>query len=499
MKIIDIAICTENVDPKGLGRIRCIRYNEYNVGEKDFRKFTVWGDDDPYLASAFLPFNINYIPEIGQAVKLLQYNNEKDDINVEYIAGPFTNVHDSRNQTFNQQLKYTTYGTSNKENVDLFDANGNYVDNKSKNSFAKPEDFAVSGKYGSDIIFSENGIQIRGGKFIAKEAASVANRKKLLNYPIMSKKTSTLYLRKFAKKMTLEETEINTIETSVSNLKYIVEYDVESLTLPTNINFYVYKVSKNYGEITRTNYFNSSTPLPPEKKLINVENDNTSPTYVINSSSLIGRNLAQEIRNVIYKLHEGNLKKLNSLYSDDDLHPFYFRPTLLFSTTVLDNETEKNMKFDILNNVSVYSNLQSGLIWSILNVKPPSKIVVTKQQTLKKQDSSLEQTFAALTSDNIFLLSTDVNNTDKNIDFNNLDLYSLTQEDYVKKISPNTYSLVRGENLVKLLRAIIKVLITHRHNPTEQFVQNGYDDFEVLKKLVLTMENDVLNNSIRLN
>ena len=81
----------------------------------------------------------------------------------------------------------------------------------------------------------------------------------------------------------------------------------------------------------------------------------------------------------------------------------------------------------------------------------------------------------------------------------NLDLYSLTQEDYVKKISPNTYSLVRGENLVKLLRAIIKVLITHRHNPTEQFVQNGYDDFETLKKLVLTMENDVLNNSIRLN
>ena len=33
-KIIDIAICVDNVDPKGIGRIRCVRYNDY-VGEKE--------------------------------------------------------------------------------------------------------------------------------------------------------------------------------------------------------------------------------------------------------------------------------------------------------------------------------------------------------------------------------------------------------------------------------------------------------------------------------
>jgi len=499
MKIIDIAICTENIDPKGLGRIRCIRYNEYGVGEKDLRKFTKWGDDDPYVASPFLPFNINYIPEVKQAVKIIQYNSEKDNINVEYIAGPFTNVFDSRNQTFNQQLKYTTYGTSNKENVDLFDELGNYVEDKSKNSFAKPEDFAISGKYGSDIIFSEDGIQIRGGKFLSKDAANTSNRKKLLNYPIISKKSSTLYLRKFAKKMTLEEVPVETIENSVSDLKYIVEYEIDDISNPLAINFFVYKVLKNYGEITRTNFFNSSTPLPPEKKLINVENDNSTPTYSILISDTNGKNIAQEIRGVIYKLHENSLNKLNSLYSDDDLHPFYFRPTLRFSTLILDNETEKNLRYEILTNVVIYSNLQSGLIWSLLNVKPPSRIVITKRQSLRKHNNSMEQTFSALTSDNIFFLSTDTNNSDKSIDFNNLDLYSLTQEDYVSKIQPNTYAQVRGENLIKLLKAIIKVLITHRHNPTEQFVQNGYDDFDALKKIVLTMENDILNNSIRLN
>lgn len=499
MRIIDIAICTENNDPKGLGRIRIIRYSEYNVGEKDKRVYVKWGDDDPYIAGPFLPYTINYIPSVGQAVKVINYNPDKETLNTEYIAGPFTNVFDSKNQTFNQQLRYTTYGTSNKENVDIFDSNGNYVDNKSKGSFARPDDLSISGKYGSDIIFSENGVQIRGGKFISKESASPALRKKLLNYPIMSKKASTLYLKKFANKMTLEENDVTHSETSVSDLKYIVEYDVDSLSTPTSINFYVYKVLKNFGQITRTNYFNSSTELPPEKKLINIENDNISPTYTITGSTWNGKTIAQEIRGFIYKLHESNLKKINPLYSSDDLHPFYFRPTLNFLNGILTVEDEKTLKYEILSNVLVFKYIQSGLVWSILKVMPPTSLKSTKETYLKTHPNSLEETFAALNSDNIFLLSTDANETDKSINFNDLDLYSLTQEDYVSKIKPNTYSLVRGENLIKLLQGIIQVLVSHRHNPTEQFVQQGYGDFEDLKKLILTMENDILNNSIRLN
>jgi hypothetical protein len=499
MRIIDIAICTDNKDPKGLHRIRIVRYSEYNVGEKDKRPYVKWGDDDPYLASPFLPFTINLIPEEGQAVKIINYNTDKETLNTEYVAGPFTNVHDSRSQTFTQQLRYTTYGTANKENVDVFDVNGNYVDGKSKNSFAKPEDYALSGKYGSDIVFSEDGIQIRGGKYVSKESASTGNRKKIVNYPVMSKKSSNLYLRKFAKKMILQEDNTEKIETAVSDLKYIAEYDVDSLSTPTKINVYVYKVLKNYGESTRTNYFNSSTALPPDKKLINETNDSTTPTYVVNISNGDGKSIAQEIRGIVYKLHENSLKKINSLYSDDDLHPFYFRPASTFLNNPTTDTNEKTLKFDILSNVRVYSYIQSGLVWSILNVKPPTKKSSLKEKYAKKVDNSNEQTFAALTSDNIFLLSTDTNNTDKNIDFNDLDLYSLSQEDYISKIQPNTFAIVRGEKLIELLKGIITVLVTHRHNPTETFVQNGYDDYDALKKLIATMENDILNKSIRLN
>lgn len=499
MRIIDIAICTDNLDPKGLNRIRVIRYSEYNVGEKDKRPFTKWGDDDPYLASPFLPININLVPDIGQAVKIINYNPDKETVNTEYIAGPFTKQFDLSSQSFNQQLRYTTYGTANKESVDIFNPNGTYIDSKSEGSFAKPEDYSISGKYGSDIIFSEDGIQIRGGKFLSKDAASKSTRKKMTQYPIMSKKTSNLYLRKFAKKMTLIEEETEFIETPVSDLNYIVEYDVDSTSNPTKIYFFVYKILKNNGEITKTDYFNSSTPLPPEKKLINIENDDNSPTYVINITNIDGKNIAQEIRNIIYKLHENSLKNINSLYSDDDLHPFYFRPTLSFSNTILTDQNEITLKKTIFSNVVFYSLNQYGLVWSRLNVKVPQRINKKKTKKLKKLNNSSEQTFGALTSDNIFLLSTDTNETEKVIDFNNIDLYSLTQEDYISKIEPNTYAFVRGENLIRLLQVIIKVLITHRHNPTEPFVQNGYPDFEELKKLIITMENDILNKSIRMN
>lgn len=499
MRIIDIAICTDNLDPKGLNRIRVIRYSEYNVGEKDKRVYTKWGDDDPYLASPFLPININLVPDVGQAVKLINYNPDKETLNTEYIAGPFTKQFDLASQSFNQQLRYTTYGTANKESVDLYNPNGNYVEPKSEGSFAKPHDYSISGKYGSDIIFSEDGVQIRGGKFVSKEAASKSARKKMTEYPLMSKKSSTLYLRKFAKKMVIEKSKNEIIETSVSDLKYIVEYDIDSFTNPSKVNFFIYKVLKNYGEITRTNYFNTSTPLPPEKKLINVENDTTSPSLTIDVTGLSGRNIAQEIRNNIHKLHENSLKKINSLYPDDDLHPFYFRPTINFTNTICTTDITKTLKYDILTNVVVYSYLESGLVWSNLKIKPPTRIVLKTVDKLKKIENSSEQTFGALTSDNIFLLSTDTNETEKIINFNDLDLYSLSQEDYVSKIEPNTYAIVRGENLIRLLQAIIKVLVTHRHNPTEPFVQNGYPDFEELTKLITTMENDILNKSIRLN
>ena len=86
------------------------------------------------------------------------------------------------------------------------------------------------------------------------------------------------------------------------------------------------------------------------------------------------------------------------------------------------------------------------------------------------------------------------------INFKSLHKYDFTQEDYIKNIDPKTYSTVRGENLLILLKSIIQVIFTHRHNPLKSIIgQTEYAEGDELKKLYQTVENDILNKSIRIN
>jgi hypothetical protein len=80
-----------------------------------------------------------------------------------------------------------------------------------------------------------------------------------------------------------------------------------------------------------------------------------------------------------------------------------------------------------------------------------------------------------------------------------LDKYELSQTDYVEQIDPNTYALVRGENLIRLLRSFINVFRTHQHNVVGTYVTTGNSFSDEFDKLVDTIENDLLNGSIRIN
>jgi hypothetical protein len=89
--------------------------------------------------------------------------------------------------------------------------------------------------------------------------------------------------------------------------------------------------------------------------------------------------------------------------------------------------------------------------------------------------------------------------TDKKINFESLDKYELTQENYIKDVEPNTYATVRGENLINFLEALYNVLVTHAHNPLKPYARINYYSHDVLVKLFNNLKNDILNNSIRIN
>lgn len=516
MKIIDIGICIDNVDPKGLGRIRYVRHSDYVGGKEKALTYEPWSKDDLFVATPFLPTNINFIPENKQAVKIITYNTDKLNTNQEYIAGPFTTMFDFNSQTYSQQIDDKTYGNANKQRDNIINKNDDYIDKKTVGSFAKKTDYGIYGKFGSDVIFTENGLMLRGGKLLTKGASSSTNRKKMLTYPIMGKRPSaSLSLKKFPKKMVLEEKKRTKVETEVKDIKYILEYEIDNLSQTTKINFFLYKVLKKLGRITKTNFFNENTPLPIEVlKLINTESSDTTPTFSIDVGVDNSNHISTEINNILYIIISGGLKGLlktfGELFSqlsivelpnEGEEFPLYFRPSAKFIQMVPLNENEKTYKQTILSKVKAFNlGPKSGLIWSQTQLNVPVKKQVIKTRELKTIESSPEQTFASLRSDMLFLLSTDTNETEKSIKFNDLDKYEYTQEDYIKKIEPNTYSTVRGENLLKLIYQIIAVIFSHEHNVTGPMVQAlEHSEYTQLLELLKTVENDLLNKSIRIN
>ena len=519
MKIIDIGICVDNMDPKHMGRIRINRYSDQTgVTEGAFQDYEPWGDRDLFVASPFLPLNSNFIPEIGQAVKIINYNTEKDTVNMEYISGPFTNMHDFNGQNHTGQLKNTSYGAVVQSGPDVIDSLGNYINPKSEGSFAKHKDHGIYGKYGSDVIFTENGVMMRGGKFRSKKAQTTNERLVSINQPIMANKSSNLYLKKFPTTVQNVEEYIKDISLPKGDLKYVVEYELDSASFDVDgnfvtgntasVNFYIWQTSQDYSGSYRIENSNlSSVPIYPSyTKLVT----NESNEYTVQNQS--GRtdltisipvdNMKQAqswVRNFITLLHthglDNNLTEEKNKFSyTGDIHPFFYRPKLGFESTT--NSTKLATIKTFLDGINVYSTYTKGLIYSKNQITPqPTTKHVLKNST---KEFTGEQTFSALKSDKVYLLSTDSNLADKSVDFFTLDPYELTQLDYIDNIDKNTYSTVRGENLVNILYAMRDLLESHIHDIGETLEQTD-PNFQKLDKLFKTLENDILNNSIRIN
>ena len=503
MKIIDIAVCIDNRDPENLGRIRCIRYSSYTGQIERAMDYEAWDDKDLFTALPFLPNNINFIPEIGQTVKIINYNTDKESANTEYIAGPFTTRHDYNSQTHSVQIERTTYGNAAKHGKKIIDENGNFTDEKSKGVLAKHTDYGVYGKYGSDVLFTENGLQLRGGKLTSKGSAKGKEKKDMLYKPMLSKKSAILYLKKFPKSKEFRETEVEIKKIASADIRYFVEYSIDNFDGgSTTINYYVYQVNKPYGNVYKT--YNPSLIdaklYDGHYKLINTDNSPTTPTFTKSASSLIETYVT--IRNDIKTLHYKGLNEFNVAYPSDDLHPFYFRPTKESRENLDLTSTQMENRSKIFSNISINesSGPEYGLAFQKTSISPPEITIKQKQQVLKDLSGGLEQTFSALKSDKIYLLTTDPYNvTQKAIDFEKLDKYELTQDNYLKDIAPNTFATVRGETLLEFLRSMYDVLTTHIHNINDPYAKIAYDAHDNMVRLYQKLEDDILNKSIRIN
>jgi len=524
MKIIDIGQVIDNVDPKGIGRIRAARYNDKIGVLENSIDYVKWDKRDPFVCIPFLPTNINFIPEIGQSVKIINYDTEKDTDNKEYIAGPFTTSHDFNDQSWSQQVENTTYGNSTQNSKDIFNQTGEYINPNGytiENSLAQKSDYALYGKYGSDVIFTENGLVLRGGKLLSKESANSSEKTLLLSFPLMSNKVSKISLKKFPYTASLTSVDTTTTKTESKLMSYIIEYQIDNLVSPTRIDWFLYKIDKNKaGNDYNTNNFIGYIPLNNTiTKLLNTDGTTTTPTFstIINTPNGYDPIVQTyiDIRDTLYMLSTDGLQDtlqdtkqsgvllsnnpLYSKYSTDNLHPFYFRPSNSFINLKPVNDQEQKNKTTILQNITIIGvGPESGLIYDKVNPNAPVSTQTTSTDYSKIDPSSDEQTFAAITSDKMYFLSTSTNETNSPINFDELDPYEYTQDDYIQRIEPNTYSTVRGDVLLNFCKTIYNLFQSHVHNMATPLIQSD-PNFIELQKQINTLENDMLNKSIRIN
>jgi hypothetical protein len=502
--IIRIGLVVDNNDPKGVGRVRWAVPGESTGPKEGATTYKKWDIKDPFCASPFLPTNINFIPEKGQAIKVISYDPDNETINQEYIAGPFATSHDWNSQIYSEQMVFTSYGVAFQQPQDIFKEGSEVtVEKESQGSIPKKTDYAISGKYGSDLLFTENGLQLRGGKLYVKDSLKdKQKRKKILEHPLMSDTQSRLYLKKFGTKKESKEVEVPFTKIPVKKLNYVVEYDVDDLVNPTEVRFYIYKVKDNYGETFLTSVFNSNTAedlttFSTNVKLINTDNSQTTPTFVLPVGTI--KSAYIEIRTSICSLNDEGIQYfVGTIRDHNSLHPFYFRPSKALKDKV--GQESSDFLTKVSPNCVKGTNLGAGLVFDPVNSSPKPENGKEKKLVLKTVSANKEQSFSALVADKTYFLSTDTNEVGKKtVPFNGLDKYDLTQDDYLTKIEPNTYALVRGETLVEFLKQVVTVIERHRHNPTKTMVTNGFEDYTKLKNLVDSLESDILNKSIRIN
>jgi hypothetical protein len=505
MRIIEVGSCYDNNDPKGLGRIRSHSYGKYTHEIENAIDYEKWGDLDPFLIIPFLPAHINIIPQIGQAVKLIQYDTDKDTQNTEYIAGPYGSPHDLQFQRFTTQHRDTTFGNQTVKGIaDIRNTDGTLRNKSSEGAIIGFDDIGFRGNYSSDMIFTEHGVQIRGGHLVDRNKG---NRTTNNDYPVMAKSMGRFSMKKFPQKKELKVVEnLNTI-VETGTLKYILEYEIDNIDTPTKLDLYIYSVVNKAG----VNYFNTdvfgvNTDIEDANvsKFIRLISTGTTPTM---SFDIDGTLIDAEVilRDILNQFNNGRIDvaSLDKSYDtklNSSFFPNYFRPTKTMRQMPVEQAKKDSFFYEIQMSKNGQTVNSYGLVFSKESFTPPPLNVKKKDKQFVDSLDKTEQSFASLSADKIYITSLTPNNvSDRSaIPFDKLNKYELTQEDYVKNIEPNTYSLVRGEVLYDFITAFKDLMVSHIHQINDPLSQNDPNFKKFIDKFD-KLSNDLLNNSVRIN
>lgn len=522
-QIIFPGIVYDNLDPMMLGRIRVIpetkSYSETissveNWNEEKDR----WTSRDPIVFIPLLPFYINQVPEKGEYVHIIYQNKQFEYQNQFYIQGPFSSPVNSTFENFQGAKKFLASGDRIKEALTIKDKKGKFRQSKSKGVFPEPGDNGFLGRGSCDLIVKKEELLLRAGK---------VSELNILKVPVENVKRAFVQLSNFSqtKVRKPEEKKVNLIE-DVKNVKKIVIWDISNLendsdTFNGSVGLYTV-IPQPLGEKNpvSTKNFTQST-----MRNLTIGTNYQGPLEEIKFNNKTLLESVDLINSFATGVFEGNLNvqgyttNNQQNVSAENVFPFVVSPSTvtLFigdKLTGINNQPQltenknfrnfyKLIKLDVTKEKSGFFLVSENKNGSpVLN--PLSKLNISKINPIDFKPTSI--TYSVMGAQKIYLISHDTYHpSGRQINLQNT-LYGIPQDKFVggtNSIESLSFSSVRGEKMLELLRKMFSFIKGHVHSfhglpPIPIASGNGQSTAEI-DQILASAENNILNQNIRIN
>jgi hypothetical protein len=517
-QIIFPGIVFDNDDPMMLGRLRIIPetedYSSLIASVENWNEETdKWTSKDPILFLPLLPFFLNQIPKIQEYVNIIYQNKRFDKENRFYIQGPISSPLSSGLEYFEAAKSYLATGVRYQETVSLRNPlDGSYKEGV-EGIFPKPGDNSLLGRGTADVVVKENEVLVRAGKSSQLQPETL---------PQANEFRAFLQLSNFTQETILgEPIERAVFRENVSVVKKLVIWHIDTLSNYTTNNFSGSISLHNVkpSEKVNTKNFKKSTIT----KLVPGD-DYEAALETITFVNVPFDTIIYEINSFIKGVFNQTQPDLTGYTFNElnfrDTFPFVVTPSKetfntgqKFSTggTVTEiAETNNYLRFQ--NKITlVQGNGAKGyfLVSGRANnntplIGPQSDIVTEKVEPISFNNSPIS--YGVLGAQKLYLLSQDsANPIGKKIDLKNT-IYGIPQDKFVgssSSIQSQTYSMIRGEELIKLLNKMYSFLESHVHpfpgmRPVPIATKNGQSIAEI-GQIIANASNTILNQNIRIN
>jgi hypothetical protein len=510
----------DNNDPMMLGRLRVIpETDDYTaiigaITDWDEEKMK-WTSKDPIVFLPLLPFFVSQVPQINEYVHIVYMNKQYKRINQFYIQGPFSSPLLSPFENFQGAKKFLATGTRISQGLSLRNPDGSYLTSSGgsvEGIFPKPQDVGILGRGTSDLILKENEVLLRAGK---------TPELKYNKLPTPNNNRAFLQLSYFPIKEE-QDTPIKTtsLQEKPKSVEKLVVWHIENLENTQNVfNGYVQLFAYNKEDKRfDTSNFNSqtilelnigTTLLPTNAKIEIVGKSFEESVYIINT--------------FVKGVFDGFLTYSGYVSSDQTIFqnsfPFVVTPSQLtyekgnrFSTASTTNDIAQTTNYNKFYSKILldYGSKENGyfLVWDKKSEKPiyNQQFDVVTDTTFPSKFKSEPISYGVVGAQQIYLLSQDSTSGKQKIDLQNT-IYGIPQNSFVRgdaSLKNLTYSTVRGEVIIELLRKMFAFLEGHVHNsfglekPSKRASGNG-QRIEDIETLLNNAESLILNQNIRIN